>query len=153
MSATTDTPRAVLGWSGFALGALALVFTLVVFWAGPFAPQQATGVSLGEIAADIAQSAARSVVGQPQPEPISPPRDIDDYLDIVLGTIAGVAVVLGVGAFVRHEHKRTALSGIALGGLAIGIQLFTYTIMMIAAVILVSAVIYALRDVFGDVFG
>ena len=151
MTETSEIPRSILGWSGFAMGAVALLLTLVVFWAGPFAPQQTTGVSLGELAADIAQSAARSVVGQPQPEPVSPPRDIDDYLEILVGVAAGVAIVLGVAALVRHEHKRAAVSGIALGGLAIGVQLFAYTIMMIACVIVVSAVVYALKDVFGDI--
>ncbi len=151
MTETSEIPRSILGWSGFAMGAVALLLTLVVFWAGPFAPQQTTGVSLGELAADIAQSAARSVVGQPQPEPVSPPRDIDDYLEILVGVAAGVAIVLGVAALVRHEHKRAAVSGIALGGLAIGVQLFAYTIMMIACVIVVSAVVYALKDVLGDI--
>lgn len=152
MTDTSEIPRSILGWSGFAMGAVALLLTLVVFWAGPFAPQQTTGVSLGELAADIAQSAARSVVGEPQPEPVSPTRDLDDYLQILVGVVAGVAIVLGVAALVRHEHKRAAVSGIALGGLAIGVQLFAYTIMMIACVIVVSAVVYALKDVFGDIF-
>ena len=152
MTDTSEIPRSILGWSGFAMGAAALLLTLVVFWAGPFAPQQTTGVSLGELAAEIAQSAARSVAGQPQPEPVSPPRDIDDYLEILVGVAAGVAIVLGVAALVRHEHKRAAVSGIALGGLAIGVQLFAYTIMMIACALVISAVVYALRDVFGDIF-
>lgn len=152
MTDTSEIPRSILGWCGFAMGAVALLLTLVVFWAGPFAPQQTTGVSLGELAADIAQSAARSVVGEPQPEPVSPTRDLDDYLQILVGVVAGVAIVLGVAALVRHEHKRAAVSGIALGGLAIGVQLFAYTIMMIACVIVVSAVVYALKDVFGDIF-
>lgn len=151
MTDTSEIPRSILGWSGFAMGAVALLLTLVVFWAGPFAPQQTTGVSLGELAADIAQSAARSVVGEPQPEPVSPTRDLDDYLQILVGVVAGVAIVLGVAALVRHEHKRAAVSGIALRGLAIGVQLFAYTIMMIACVIVVSAVVYALKDVFGDI--
>lgn len=153
MMQISDSPRAILGWSGFAMGAVALLLTLVVFWAGPFAPQHSTGISLGELAADIAQSAARSVAGQPQPDPVSPPRNIDDYLEILVGVVAGVAVVLGVAALVRHEHKRAAISGIALGGLAIGVQLFAYTVMMIAGALVVSAVVYALRDVFGDILG
>ncbi|MGC9420775.1 MAG: hypothetical protein ACP5EN_17555, partial [Rhodovulum sp.] len=60
MSDTAPAPRAVLGWLGFATGAAALILTIVVFWAGPFAPQQTAGVSLGELAAEIAKSAARS---------------------------------------------------------------------------------------------
>lgn len=146
-------PRSALGWSGFATGAAALILAVVLFWAGPFAPQQSTGVSVGELAAEIAKSAARSVAGQPQPEPVAPPRDIDDYLAIGVGALAGIAIVFGVAAIARHERPRAAVSGIALGGLAIGFQLFTYTIMMIAGALVVAAVVYALRDAFGDIFG
>lgn len=70
-----------------------------------------------------------------------------------MGTLAGIAIVLGVAALVRHEQKRAAVSGIALGGLAIGVQLFTYTVMMIVGALVISAIIYALRDAFGDIFG
>ena len=147
------TPRSTLGLSGFVTGSAALILTIVLFWAGPFAPQQSTGVSVGELAAEIARSAARSVAGQPQPEPVAPPRAIDDYLAIAVGALAGLAIVLGVAAVARHERPRAAASGIALGALAIGFQLFTYTIMLIAGAIVVASVVYALRDAFGDIFG
>jgi hypothetical protein len=153
MNVTAPQPAATLGWLGFTIGAAALVLTLVIFWAGPFAPQQTAGVSLGELAADIAKSAARSVAGQPQPEPVAQPRNIDDYLEIGVGILAGLAIVIGVAAFIRHEQKRVAISGIALGGLAVGIQLFTYTIMLIVGGLVIAALIYSLRDAFGDIFG
>lgn len=142
-----------IGWLGFAVGAAALVLTIVVFWAGPFAPQQSAGVSIGELAADIAKSAARSVAGQPQPDPVAQPRTIDDYLEIGVGTLAGLAIVLGVAALARNERRASAVSGIALGGLAISFQLFTYTILLIVGALLISSIIYALRDSFGDIFG
>ncbi|WP_300549107.1 hypothetical protein [Roseovarius sp.] len=153
MSDTSSNPQTVLGWLGFAIGGAALILTLVIFWAGPFAPQQSAGVSIGELTAEIAKSAARSVTGQPQPEPTVRPFDLDDYIEIAVGTLAGIAIVFGVAALVRHEQKRAAVSGIALGGLAIGVQLFAYTIMMIVGALVICAIIYALRDTFGDIFG
>lgn len=153
MSETASPPRATLGWLGFATGAVALILTLVVFWAGPFAPQQAASVTLGELAADIAKSAARSVAGQPQPGPAPVPRDIDDHLQVAVGVMAGLAIVLGVASFVRHECRRAAASGIALGGLAIAVQFLAWTIMMIVGGLVIASVIYALRDAFGDMFG
>jgi|LNFM01.1.fsa_nt_gb hypothetical protein len=153
MSDTQTIPPAPLGWSGFATGAVALILTLVVFWAGPFGPQQAAGVSIGELAAEIAKSATRSVTGQAQPAPVALPRTIDDYLNIAVGTLAGIAIALGVAALIRHEHKRAAVSGIALGLLAVGVQLFTYTIMLLVGALVISAIVYALRDVFEGIFG
>jgi len=152
MAETAQRPNATFGWLGFAVGAAALVLTCVTFWAGPFAPQQVAGVTLGELAGDIAKSAARSVSGQPQPEPAIQPRNIDDLLKIGVGTLAGLAIVIGVAALVRHEEKRAAISGIALGGLAVGVQLFTWSIIMIVGALVIVGLMYALRDALGDIF-
>lgn len=35
----------------------------------------------------------------------------------------------------------------------IGIQLFAFMVMLIAGVLVIVSVIYALRDTFGDIFG
>lgn len=51
-----DTGNPVFGWAGFCLAALTLFAALFVFWAGPFAPQQSTGVTLGELAAELGKS-------------------------------------------------------------------------------------------------
>lgn len=144
---------ATFGWLGFFTGAAALILTLVVFWAGPFAPQQTAGVSLGELAAEVAKSAARSVTGQAQPAPAAQPWTIDDTLEVAVGVLAGLAIVLGVAAFVRHERRRAAMSGIALGGLAIGLQFLAWSIMLIAGALVVMGLMAAMRDVFGDIFG
>ena len=153
MSDSTAAPAATFGWIGFATGGAALILTLVIFWAGPFAPQQTAGVSLGELAADIAKSAARSVAGQPQPEPVARSRTIDDHLEIGVAVLAGVAIVLGVASLIRHERRRAAVSGIALGGLAVAIQLFAWSVAMIVGALVIVAVMASLRDTLGDIFG
>lgn len=153
MTDIAPSPEPRLGWIGFMLGAVALILTIAVFWAGPFAPQQSVGVTLGELAADIARSAARSVAGQAQPEPVVQPRTIDDWLDLGVGVLAGLAIVTGVAAFLRRESRRVATSGIALGGLAVGFQLFAWTVMMIAGAIVLAGLVYSMREVFGDIFG
>lgn len=141
------------GWAAFTLGAIALGMGLVVFWAGPFAPQQAAGVTLGELAAEIAKSAARAAVGQDAPPPAPVARDLDDYLNMATGLIAGLAIILGLASFIRHEAKRAALAGIALGGLAIGFQLLTWGMMLVAGALVLAGLSYALRDAFGEMFG
>ena len=153
MTDSVETRQPILGWLGFAAGAVALLATMVIFWAGPFAPQQSAGVTLGQLAADIVQSATRSVAGAPQPDPVAPQRDIDDYLSIAVGALAGLAIVLGVAGMIRHEGNRAAASGIALGAMAVGFQLFAYTVMMIAGAIVIAGLLYSLRDSFGDIFG
>lgn len=153
MTDTAPTQRATFGWLGFAIGGAALILTIVILWAGPFAPQQAAGISLGELAADIAKSAARSVMGEPQPAMVSPQRNIDDYLEIFAGVLAGLAVLSGVAGYVRHEQKRVAISGIALGGAAMGIQIFAWSIMLLAGALIVMSVMASLREVFGNIFG
>ncbi|HKL55853.1 MAG: hypothetical protein ACX93P_12520 [Roseovarius sp.] len=151
-----EMPKATLGWLGFVTGSLALMITIVIFWAGPFAPQQSAGVTLGELAAEMAKSAARSVAGQPQPAPpapVAPMRNIDDYLAVGVGLLAGLAIVTGIASFIRHERRRVALSGVTLGGLAVGFQLFTWMVMLIAGVIVITTLVYTMRDAFGGIFG
>lgn len=142
-----------LGGSGFALGSISFILMLIVFWAGPFSPQQAVGISIGEMAADIAKSAARSMGGQPNPEPIVREHNIDDYLNILVSSLAGLAIVLGAAGMIRQENTRAAVSGIFLGLLTIAFQVFTYTVMMIAGALVLSAIIYSLRDFFSDILG
>ena len=153
MSATLKSPRATLGWLGFDVGSAALILTMAIFWAGPFAPQQSAGVTLGELAAEMAKSAARSVAGQPQPEPIAPTRTIDDYLQMGVAVLAGLSIILGIAGLIRHEQHRAAVSGITLGVLAVGFQLFTWAVMMVAGAIIIMGLVYAMRDAFGDMFG
>jgi formate-dependent nitrite reductase membrane component NrfD len=105
------------------------------------------------MAADMAQSAARAAMGQEAAPPAPIARTIDDYLKIGISLLAGLAVILGLVSFIRHEAKRAALSGIALGGMAIGFQLFTWGIMMLAGTLVIMALVYAMRDAFGDMFG
>ncbi|RED11274.1 hypothetical protein POI8812_01865 [Pontivivens insulae] len=153
MGNMTAETNPVLGWAGFAFGGAALLVSLIVFLAGPFAPQQSVGVSLGELAAEIVSSASRSMAGLEQPEPEVAARTIDDFLDIGIAVAATVAILFGIAALVRHESRRLAVSGIALGGFVIAFQVFTFVVAMIAGVILIAAVVGSLSDTFGDLFG
>lgn len=153
MSYSDQSRTEPLGWTGFVAGAAALILGLVVFWAGPFAPQQSAGVTLGELAAEIARSATRAAAGQEQPAAVAPARNVDDYLKTAIAVLAGLAIVLGMASFIRREGKRAAMAGITLGGLAIGFQLFTWTVMIIAGGLAIASLIYSMRDVFGDLLG
>ncbi len=142
-SATARRPRPVAGLVGFALGAAALVLVLVQFWAGPFAPQQATGVSLGELAAEFRDAALREVRGQPQPAPEPVSWDVDRALSVVAAVLAALAVVCALYGLIRYEARRPAVAGIALGASAILFQWVTVIALAIAGAIVVAAVVHA----------
>lgn len=141
-----------LGWVSFGAGASAFLLVMVVFWAGPFAPQQSAGATLGELAAEIARSAARSASGKQAPVPMASARTIDDHLAVGVAIMSGLAIILGLASFIRREGKRAAMAGIALGGAAIGFQLFTWAIVMIVGALTIGSLLYAMRDNFGDLF-
>ncbi len=152
MTDTTAKPVSVLGWSGFTFGALALLAAVALFWAGPFAPQQTAGVSLGELAAETMKSAARNVAGLEQPEPAAVPRDLDDYLQIAVGLIGGLAVVLGAAGLARHEARRPAIAATVLGGAAILFQFFAWYAMALLGVLVIMALMNSLSEAFGGIF-
>jgi hypothetical protein len=153
MSETVVESPAYFGWTGLLIGAVTLVAALVIFWAGPFAPQQATGVTLGELAADVGKSALRSVAGLPQPEPETLPRDLDDFLEIAVAVLGGLAIVLGVVSIVRHEPFRPAVGAIVLAGGAILFQLFTWMVLVIVGMFIIMALLESFSGVFEGLFG
>lgn len=153
MEAIQKPSPAVFGWLGFVLGAAALVLAVVVIWAGPFAPQQAAGITLGELAADIAKSAARSVAGVEQPAPQAMPWTLDDTLNVVVSAVSALGVILGVAALIRHEPRRPAIAGIALGGASVAILIFTAWVFMIVGALIVMSIMYAFSETFGSIFG
>ncbi|RDC73396.1 hypothetical protein DLJ49_07445 [Rhodovulum sp. 12E13] len=143
-------PRPVAGLAGFALAAAALVLVLVHFWAGPLAPQKAAGGSLGELAAEVRDPALREMRGAPQPAPEPVPWDIDRLLSAVAAVLAGRAVVSALYGLIRHEAKRPAVAGMALGASAILFHIFSVMVLAIAGAIVVAALVNAVgQDLFG----
>ena len=148
------TPKlAIFGWIGFVTGAVALLMALVVFWAGPFAPQQSAGVSLGELAAEIGKSAMRSAAGLEQPKPVAQARNLDDYLKIAVAVLGGIAIILAAAGLIQHERARPAIAALALGGGAILFQFFTWMVLAVLGVILISALLQSFGDTFLSIFG
>ena len=140
MEATATQSRAVWSGTGFFLGAGALLLAVIQFWAGPFAPQPETAVSLGELSAEVGKSMLRSWVGidPPPPEPL--PWDIDRILQTVAAGLGALAIVLALVGFVRRENWRYAVGAAALGGSAILFQLFIWVVVVIAFVLIVGAI-------------
>ncbi len=148
-----QTAAPVFGWIGFCTAAIALFAALFVFWAGPFAPQQSAGVSLGELAAEIGKSTLRSAAGLEQPKPVARTRDLDDYLSVAVAMIGALSIVLSVIGILRHERLRPAVAGISIGVGAILFQFFAFAFFAFLGVLIVMALLNSFSDVFSGLFG
>ncbi len=149
----TQSASPVFGWIGFCLAAMALFAALFVFWAGPFAPQQSTGVSLGELAAEIGKSTLRAAAGLEQPEPVAQTRDLDDFLQIGVAMLGGLAIVVSVIGILRHERMRPAIAGVCVGIGAILFQFFAFAFFAFLGVLVIMALLNSFSDVFSGLFG
>ncbi|MBO9423542.1 MULTISPECIES: hypothetical protein [Stappiaceae] len=135
---------------GLLFGGCALLIVLFHFGAGPLDPQPTIGQTIGETAADIRQSAVRALKGEPQPEPEAQPWSLDRLLKTLGPILGGAAILLGTLAYVLREDRRLAASAIGIGAFAIGFQLFTWTILMVAGVILLFGIMYNLGSILGE---
>ncbi|WP_298934174.1 hypothetical protein [uncultured Ruegeria sp.] len=149
----SDNHSPVFGWLGFVVASITLLAALFVFWAGPFAPQQTAGVSLGELAAEIGKSTLRSAAGIDQPDPVVPTRDLDDYLQIGVAMLGGIAIILAVVGLLRHERRRPAIAGIVVGTGAILFQFFAMAFFALLGVLVIMALLNSFSDVFSGLFG
>ncbi|WP_420863607.1 hypothetical protein [Algirhabdus cladophorae] len=143
----TFDQKPVLGVIGFFVGAAAILLVLIHFWAGPFAPQQPAGVTLGELAGDIAKNAARKAIGLDPAEQDLIPQvwDIDRYLEIIAPILAGLAGIFGVAGLVCNEKWRFSGAAILFAVVAVVFQLFAFTILMLVGVLLIYAILSSLN--------
>lgn len=148
---TRDAQRSqpISGLLGFGAGAIALIIVLVQFSAGPFAPQPDIATSVGEIAAEIRQSATRALSGEAAPPPAAAPWDIDRALSLTAAVLAGVAIILGLGALVRQETRAPAAGAIALGVGAAASQFVTWLVLVVLGVLLLVVIIQNIGDILG----
>lgn len=143
MTGTAIRPAPIFGWAGFLAGAAALLIAMTVFLNGPFAPQSAS-VAPAEGALERAASAVRATLGREaavEDAPASPAPDpgIGGLLIAGVPVLGGLAVVLGLAAFIRHEPRRPAISAITLGGSAIVFQLVTGFVLILTCLVIVGA--------------
>jgi len=132
-------------------GATGLLIALLVLYAGPFAPQQDVGTTIGEMAGEIRAAAWRSFLGLDQPEATITQRAWD--IDRVLMTAAPVAGVLGlvmaITAYVRREPARVATCGMALSACAIFVQVLLIVVMVVAGIMLLIGILRNMDSIFG----
>lgn len=131
----------IFGWSGIALGGLALLLAMVHFYAGPFAPQQTLESLVAGKAAAIKESLLAALTGLQIPEKVSRPHyDVDRILKIVIAVLAVGAVFLGVIARVYKENQRVVSGALMLGIGTLAFQVAMFVFVLIAAIFLITVV-------------
>ncbi|MEM6595461.1 MAG: hypothetical protein AAF672_11780 [Pseudomonadota bacterium] len=137
----TDERPAPFGMIGFLLGVVALL-VIFVQMSALFEPQQPSAVSvIGEIAAEIKQSAARALSGEPAPPPPPPTPNYGLYITIGALCVAGAAIVAGGVALYRHEPHRLAYLSIGLGLSAFAAQFVFWLAILICGTVLLLTII------------
>lgn len=139
---------AKFGLVGFLLAITSLVVVLIQLSAF-FEPEaKSAGTSIGEIAAEIKQSAARALAGKPAPEPTPPPQDNRQIIAIAALCAAGIAVVLGGIGLYRNEPHRLSYMAIGVGVSAFVMQYVFWLAILICSVALLVSIIGNLDSIF-----
>jgi hypothetical protein len=111
MEQIVEDQRARFGLVGFMMAIVSLVVILIQISA-VFEPQEKSSATIiGEMAAEIKQSAARVLAGKPAPKPIPSPQDFSQLITIAALCVAGIAVVLGGIGLYRNEPHRLSYNG------------------------------------------
>jgi hypothetical protein len=148
MELTMKDRPAKFGLVGFMLGIASLVIILIQLSAF-FEPQEkSSGTVIGEIAADIKQSAARALTGEPAPKPTPRPQDYGQFITIAALCVAGIAVVLGGIGLYQNEPHRLSYMAIGIGVSALVMHYVFWLAMLICGVALLISVIENLDSIF-----
>ena len=139
---------AKFGLAGFFLGAISLVILVIQMSAildEP--PEKSAGTVIGEIAADIKQSAARAISGEPAPVAPPPPPSYGPMITIAALAMAGAAMISGAIALYRHEPTRLPTLAIGFGASAIVMHFVFWLALLICSVVLLVSIINNLGDI------
>lgn len=139
----------IFGWSGIALGGLALLLAMIHFYGGPFTPQQTLESLVAGKAAAIKESLLASLTGQQIPEKVSRSHyNVDRIVEIVIAVLAVGAVVLGAAAGGCKENPRAISAAVMLGmsTLTFQIGMFAFGIIMVLIVIALVLVLSLILD-------
>lgn len=142
---------ASLGFIGFILGVVSVLVILIQI-STIMEPDdtRSAGQVIGEIAADIRQSAQRALSGEPEPQRAPPPPDYSLAITVAALGAAALAVVLGGVAILRHEPPRLASMAIGLGMTAFVMQYVFWLAIIICGVFLLVSIIGNLGAILGE---
>ncbi|QMU56799.1 MAG: hypothetical protein GKR98_00405 [Boseongicola sp.] len=150
MSDTANDDRAKFGLAGFLLGAVAVLVILIQLSAF-FAPKEekSTGQVIGEIAADIRQSAQRALSGEPAPPPPPPQQDYSQIITIGALCLAGLAIALGGIGLFKHEPRPLSFMAVGFGASAFVMHYVFWLAILICGIALLISIINNLDGILG----
>ena len=147
MGQTIEERPAKCGLVGFILGIASLIVILIQLSAF-FEPQEkSSGSTIGEIAADIKQSAALALAGESAPYPTTPPQDYSQFITIAALCVAGIAVAFGGVGLYRKEPHRLSYMAVGIGVSAFVMQYVFWLAIMICGVALLINIIRNLDSI------
>jgi hypothetical protein len=133
---------AKLGFIGITCGSVALLLAFVHFYAGPFSPQQTIETSIAEKAVEIRDATVAALRGEEaEKKTYVSGMDLDQVIQVGTAVLGGLAIILGVAGFARHESKRAAIGAAILGAFAIAFQFLGIALGAIIFAILIAAVL------------
>ena len=148
MQQMTIEKPAKFGLIGFLLGIASLVVILIQLSA-LFEPQEkSSGSVIGEIAADIKQSAARVLSGNTAPEPTPPPNFFGQFITTGALCVAGLAVILGGVGLYRNEPHRLSYLAVGVGISTLVMQYVFWLAILICGVALFISILENLGSIF-----
>ena len=130
-----------LGYIGVAVGAIALILALVHFWAGPFSPQPTLETVIADKVSSIRESTINALKGEEYRETITKKWNADSGIELSVAIMGGLAIILGLIAYIQKAPKRLAGGAAILGAGAIGFQMFTFYIGILLIILLISVVL------------
>ena len=135
------TKQTKIGYIGLALGGAALLLAVVHFWAGPFAPQASIGTEIADKAAAIRDSTLAALKGEAYGQEAASPWNADRFTQIIVAVAGGLAVILGVLAFVQNAPRRLAGTAVSLGIGALVFQFYPVYVITILSILLILYII------------
>ncbi len=150
MSSTAQTHRPTFGLIGFILGLIALTLVAIQVSAIMDPPKQSAATSIGEIAAEIRDSAKRAISGEEAPA-AAPQNDfsITQIMTVVGSVLGGLAAILGAVSLFRQEQRTLGLFAIGFGTGAIIMQYVFWLAVIICGALLLISIISNLDGILG----
>ncbi len=137
-------PSSKFGFTGIAIGSVALLLALVHFWAGPFSPQPTLETTVAEKAASIKNATIKALKGEEYRETHKSSWDADRITNVSTAVLGGLAFIFSILAFAKQEPMRVAAGGAVLGVSAVAFQFIAMYAMALLVVLLIAAVLSGL---------